>query len=727
MKKLNLILILAMLVLSTFQPGASALAKADSNPHPASAELTLNDDMLNPDGTLRLDENFVGSLDFGGWDVQLDPQHGPVFSASQSAPTAGNWESLGSGGFLSGSLNDYVNAIAISGTDVYVGGWFTDVNNGGTSLPEADYVAKWNGSNWSPLGTNGAGDGSLNGPVYAIAVRGSEIYVGGGFTDVNNYGTALADADYLAKYDANTAQWSALGNDGAGGGSLNGVVQALAVGGDNLYVGGAFSNVVNYGDSLFSADYIARFNFNSGQWYALGHNGAGDGPLSGWVFAIAVKDYPNGLTEVYAGGGFTDVNNSGTVIPEADYIARYYFSEFGSGWSPLGHDGAGDGSLKGGVFAIALVEPGTVYAGGNFTNVNNHGITLGAADFIAAFNTSTQEWSSLAADGTGDGVLNSIVRAITAIGDIVYVGGLFTDIDQGGAVLGNGDYIARWDGASNWSALGSDGSGNGSLPNGALAIAIDGDTLYTGGQFGYVNNNGVLIPQASYVAAYGANNPPIVESVARLDATPTANAYVDYLVTFSEPVYNATVGDFTVAVTAGSITGSAVSGVSGSDGSASRIVTVFTGSGNGSLRLDVEKSNFLTDSMGNFLGGWFSDGSFRNGEIYTIDKTAPTVSMSSAAPDPTNASPIAVTVAFSESVTGFTSSDIIAGNGTVSNFAGSDASYTFDLTPAGQGLVTADIAAGAASDSAGNGNTIAAQFSRMFTVVYNLFLPLILR
>lgn len=110
-----------------------------------------------------------------------------------------------------------------------------------------------------------------------------------------------------------------------------------------------------------------------------------------------------------------------------------------------------------------------------------------------------------------------------------------------------------------------------------------------------------------------------------------------------------------------------------------------------------------------------------------IDAIAPTVVMTSPASDPTNASPIAVTVTFSESVTGFTSSDISVSNGAVSNFMGGGATYTFDLTPAGQGLVTANIAAGVATDSAGNGNTIAAQFSRMYNVTYNLFLPLILR
>ena len=102
--------------------------------------------------------------------------------------------------------------------------------------------------------------------------------------------------------------------------------------------------------------------------------------------------------------------------------------------------------------------------------------------------------------------------------------------------------------------------------------------------------------------------------------------------------------------------------------------------------------------------------------------------MTSLASDPTNTSPIPVTVQFSETVTGFLAGDIIPGNGSVGNFVAVDGdTYTFDLTPSGQGLVTADIVAGMASDSAGNGNTIATQFSRTYTVVFNLFLPLILR
>ena len=67
-------------------------------------------------------------------------------------------------------------------------------------------------------------------------------------------------------------------------------------------------------------------------------------------------------------------------------------------------------------------------------------------------------------------------------------------------------------------------------------------------------------------------------------------------------------------------------------------------------------------------------------------------------------SPIPVAVTFSEPVLGFTIDGIIAANGSVSNFTGSGAVYTFDVTPDAIGEVAVDIAAGAATDADGYSN-----------------------
>src|SRR5690606_37478455 len=135
-----------------------------------------------------------------------------------------------------------------------------NVNNNGTGLPAADYIARWDGSSWSLLLGDGVLDGSLNGKVNEIAVSGSNVYVGGEFTNVNNGGVVLTDADYIARWDAQTGNWRVLGSDGAGNGSLNNPVFAVAVDGSHVYVGGQFYDVNNNGTVLNAADHIARWD-----------------------------------------------------------------------------------------------------------------------------------------------------------------------------------------------------------------------------------------------------------------------------------------------------------------------------------------------------------------------------------------------------------------------------------------------------------------------------------
>jgi len=99
----------------------------------------------------------------------------------------------------------------------------------------------------------------------------------------------------------------------------------------------------------------------------------------------------------------------------------------------------------------------------------------------------------------------------------------------------------------------------------------------------------------------------------------------------------------------------------------------------------------------------------------TYDGTGPTVAMSSDASGLTYTSPIPVMVTFSEPAIGFSDTDIVAGNGTVGNFVDVGVGvYTFDLTPLADGLVTADIAAGVATDAVGNPNDVAPQFNRTY-------------
>ncbi|WP_231505954.1 Ig-like domain-containing protein, partial [Planktothrix serta] len=103
--------------------------------------------------------------------------------------------------------------------------------------------------------------------------------------------------------------------------------------------------------------------------------------------------------------------------------------------------------------------------------------------------------------------------------------------------------------------------------------------------------------------------------------------------------------------------------------------------------------------------------------IRAADITAPTVTLTSAAPSTVNGL-FTVTAAFSEDVSNFINTDITVGNGTVSNFVTVDAkTYTFDVTPTADGTVTVDIPGAKATDTVGNNNTAATQLTRIANTV----------
>jgi hypothetical protein len=131
-----------------------------------------------------------------------------------------DWSALGSG---MGGASPEVNALAVSGTNLYAGGWFTTA--GGVS---ATNIAKWDGSAWSALGS---GLGSAYSGVRALAVSGTNLYAGGYFTTAGG-----VTANHIAKWDGSA--WSAMGS------GLSGGVLALLVSGTNLYAGGQFTTGV---------------------------------------------------------------------------------------------------------------------------------------------------------------------------------------------------------------------------------------------------------------------------------------------------------------------------------------------------------------------------------------------------------------------------------------------------------------------------------------------------
>jgi hypothetical protein len=236
---------------------------------------------------------------------------GGVSAASLAQWDGTNWSALGSGIAWPGFGNPNVQTLAMSGTNLYVGGYFTKA--GGFS---AMCIAQWNGSTWSALGSG------MNNYVEALAASGGTLYAGGRFTTAGG-----SPANYIAQW--NGSSWSALGS------GMNNDVYALAVSGGTLYVGGVFTTAGGV-----SATNIAQWNGSS--WSGLG-SGMG---LYGGVLVLAMS----GGT-LFAGGNFF---TAGGV--SANYIALWN----GSNWSALGS------GMNGGVNAL-VVSGGMLYAGGAFT------------------------------------------------------------------------------------------------------------------------------------------------------------------------------------------------------------------------------------------------------------------------------------------------------------------------------------------------------------------------
>ena len=85
----------------------------------------------------------------------------------------------------------------------------------------------------------------------------------------------------------------------------------------------------------------------------------------------------------------------------------------------------------------------------------------------------------------------------------------------------------------------------------------------------------------------------------------------------------------------------------------------------------------------------------------------------------TSSAPFTARFTFSEAVTGFVAGDITVGNGAASAFTATTAGrvYTALITPAADGVVTVDVAAGVAEDAANNGNTAAIQATSIYTAM----------
>ncbi|GAA3351094.1 hypothetical protein GCM10020358_79550 [Amorphoplanes nipponensis] len=301
-------------------------------------------------------------------------------------------------------------------------------------------VALVSGAAPAPAVSAGPGKAPLfNGSVYAVAYRGSTVYVGGSFTSVG-WGGRSYDRQRLAAFDVSSGtllSWSP---------AADATVRALAVSGSAVYAGGDFHRV-----SGLRRDALARIDATTGAVGTFSH------VVTGAPYALAA-----GHGRLYVAGSFASVDG----VPRPNLAA---FALAGGRLDRTWRAGADDS-----VHALAL-SGSRLYAGGAFHKVNGAAGTLRIAALSATSGrvlstfrpNAPAQVNALATDpngvyaatgGQGGKVLayssagaarwrrtfDGDTVAVAALGGIVYVGGHF---DRACLTNRNGSQGACTDGA----------------------------------------------------------------------------------------------------------------------------------------------------------------------------------------------------------------------------------------------------------------------------------------
>ena len=337
--------------------------------HPITGDIYVGGSFVNVGGNAAAD--YIARFDGTSWSGLTGPSGGL---------------SSGSGGGSSGVFSIKFDA---SG-NLYAGGNF--INAGGVS--EADYFAKWDGSNWSAVGAS-----NLNGSLRDIEVfEDGRILIAGQFTNAGS----VTGANYIA-------MWSASGWQKFGATSLTGIALAIARSRNGgIYIGGHFTNA----GAGSNANKVAMYQ--NGDWVALG-NSFGNAAYP--VRALAVDDRAS--TDVlYAGGSFYLSGKSQSL-----------YSWSSNSWQVI------DYTFTSSIRNLLFHQRYGLLISGWFESDNRYasGIALYEAGVLYGIGDSANNGSGAAA------AVNYVDAVTVTSGGQIYIGGAFSSV----ASVSNTRYLAR--------------------------------------------------------------------------------------------------------------------------------------------------------------------------------------------------------------------------------------------------------------------------------------------
>jgi hypothetical protein len=265
--------------------------------------------------------------------------------------------------------NGRVNAIAVSGNTVYLGGQFTSMRPPGAAAGTGEVTRNHVAAVSLTTGALLPWNPNTNSTVRAIKVVGTAVYLGGAFTQVGGAGHARIAKVSATGAGAPVAGWTA---------SASGEVFSLAASGSTLFIGGGFGTV----DGSARAN-LAAINESNGS--IVSWNPGTDGQVKSIRFTSPTRLVVGGTFTHLAG---TAATNIGAVNPTSGASEQW-----------LGH-------ISYPVIGLTADKAGLYVAG------------AGGGGNFAAFNPNTG--ASLWVGGT-----NGNVQAIGVVGGVVYLGGHF--------------------------------------------------------------------------------------------------------------------------------------------------------------------------------------------------------------------------------------------------------------------------------------------------------------